>query len=96
MLAPSLTPNTQSPSRVEAQVSSLTTVTTALGDRTYAVFNAIDGSTLGFWANANHPNLRALRVGDAVTLKRSPRGHLTLAPQPVGIFVRLQRPWRLL
>jgi hypothetical protein len=89
-------------SLIEAQVTSLTTRATALGDRIYAVFKAVDGSTLGFWSHADHPALRTLRVGDTVTLKRDAKGHLSLAPQPAsyanrtGIFALLQRPWRLI
>lgn len=94
--------STQSSALVEAQVISLTPRTTALGDRIYAVFRAVDGSVLGFWSNADHPALRTLRVGDTVSLKRDAKGHLHLAPQPesyanrIGIFALLQRPWRLL
>lgn len=89
-------------SLIEARVTSLTTRTTSLGDRTYAIFEAVDGSTLGFWSHADHPALVTLRVGDTVALKRKANGHLTLAPQPVsytsrvGIFALLQRLWRLI
>lgn len=88
-------------SLIEAEVISLTSRSTARGDRIYAVFKAVDGSTLGFWSQADHPALQGLRVGDPVTLKRNSKGHLYLAFQPVsyasgiGIFALLQRPWRL-
>ena len=87
---------------IEAHVTSLTTRATALGDRMYAVFQAVDGSVLGFWTHAGHPALRTLRVGDTVALKRNANGHLSLAPQSasyanrIGFFALLQRPWRLI
>lgn len=89
-------------SRIEAQVTSITVRTTALGDRTYAVFKAMDGSILGFWSHADHPALQALRVGDTVALKRKPNGHLSLASPSVspanwiGSLALLQRLWRLI
>lgn len=89
-------------SRVNAQVTSLTVRATALGDRTYAVFETVDGSMLGFWSRADHPALQALHIGDTVVLKRKPNGHLSLASpsvflaNPVGIFALLQRLWRLI
>ena len=87
---------------IDAHVTSLTTCATALGDRIYAVFQAVDGSVLGFWSHADHPALRSLRVGDTVVLKRNTKGHLSLAPQlafsanRIGFFALLQRPWRLI
>ena len=92
----SLSWNTQFTSRIQAQVHSLTTISTTLGDRTYAVFNTIDGAMVGFWADTNHRYLRTLRIGDAVTLKRDANGHLSLASQSMNFFVRLQRFWKVL
>ncbi|MEM7769665.1 MAG: hypothetical protein AAF327_04045 [Cyanobacteria bacterium P01_A01_bin.37] len=90
------------PSFVEARVKSCTAHDTASGDRIYAVFKAVDGSTLGLWSHADHPALRTLRVGDTVVLTRNSKGHLKLASQPasranlIGIFALLLRPWRLI
>lgn len=87
---------------VKAHVALLSIHSTTLGDRIYAVFNTIDGSTLGLWSDSQHPILRTLRVGDAVMLKRNAKGHLSLASQPtananpIGMFNPLQRLWRLL
>lgn len=99
-----VSPASEHPSRgslIEARVTSLTTRATTLGDRTYAVFEAVDGSVLGFWSRADHPALQTLRVNDTVSLMRKANGHLSLAPQPVsyanrvGIFALIQRLWRL-
>lgn len=86
---------------IEARVVTLTPRTTAWGDRIYAVFQAVDGSTLGYWDHADHPILCSLRLGDSITLRRKANGRLTLAPEPVhqaeyGLFNLLQRLWRLL
>ena len=95
---------------VAARMTALTSCLMALGDRIYAVFKTVDGSTLGFWACAEHPVLRSLRVGDAIALTRKPNGRLSFPSQsvsnahvhaqhgvqPAGIFVLLQRLWRLI
>ena len=96
---------------VAARVTALTPRSTALGDRIYAVFKTVDGSTLGFWACAEHPVLRSLRVGDAIALTRKTNGRLSFpssqsvsnahvraqhGAQPASILVLLQRLWRLI
>ncbi|MGK7887739.1 MAG: hypothetical protein AB4042_00295 [Leptolyngbyaceae cyanobacterium] len=86
---------------IPAQVKALACRTTDLGNRIYAVFNTVDGATLGFWDHADHPVLRSLNIGDSITLYRKPNGHLTLLPptQPKanqGLMTTLKRlwPWR--
>ncbi|MEL6221539.1 MAG: hypothetical protein AAFQ57_17560 [Cyanobacteria bacterium J06626_14] len=102
MVIPHLSKPLKRPALIEAHVTSLTTRATAMGDRSYAVFKAVDGSTLGFWSRADHPALMTLRVGDSVALKRNAKGHLKLAPQSassanhIGIFTLLLRLWRLI
>jgi len=63
---------------IDAHVISLTTHATALGDRTYAVFKAVDGTEIGFWSYAEHPVLKPLRIGDQISLKRNDNGRLRL------------------